>query len=155
MKAKGVESRHFTGYVVQPLNENADAFGYHFKRLREAGQTLLSYYRIMSDEERVLTSSAHQALMDNCINFLECYRLAGGPMVPKCHGFVHLTQSACLSGNPAYTSTAQDESDNGICKAVAERVHGLTWISSVFERLEVLELLEVDLLDCALVSSDT
>ena len=148
LKAKGMESRHFLGYIVYLLDKHADEFGFTFKLLRGAGHALQDYYAILSEEHRRLPQATHIDLMKHCVNHNVLFKSAGGPMVPKSHSFVNMTQDACLSGNPAYTSTAQDESDNGLCKAIAERAHGLTWIVSTFERLEILEMLEVDLHAC-------
>ena len=79
------------------------------------------------------------ALMDACLTFIQCYKAAGGHLLYKFHALVHLTVSACTSGNPAYFSTYWDEHENGVVKTLAEGAHRLTWTRTVFEKLEVME----------------
>ena len=79
------------------------------------------------------------ALMHHCLNFIRCYQDAGGHMVPKFHGMMHLTREVIRSGSPAYKSTYTDEHENGVVKLVGESAHRCTWTRSIFEKLEVME----------------
>ena len=80
-------------------------------------------------------------LMNYCINHLVTYKKAGCRMVPKHHAFIHLTRGINFSGNPRYTSTYEDESENGIIAQIGMKVHRSTFVKSVFERLEVYNAL--------------
>ena len=66
-------------------------------------------------------------------------------MVPKHHGFAHLTQGILFSGNPRFTATYEDEHENGVVAKIALRVHRSTFVKSVFERLDVLHYHDLNL----------
>ena len=86
--------------------------------------------------------SSKKKLFNHCICHVQAYRRAGGCMVPKHHGFIHLTRSILFSGNPRFSATYEDESENGVIAAICKKVHRSTMIKSLFEHLEVLEVLE-------------
>ena len=78
-------------------------------------------------------------LVNLCKTVLAAYKGASGHMVPKMHGFMHLSRSPSFLGNPYFFSTYQDETENGIVAGIGVSVHGLTFYVSVFEKIEVLE----------------
>ena len=77
-----------------------------------------------------------------CKSHVQAYKAAGGHLVAKHHGFIHLTRSILTSGNPRFTSTYEDEHENGVCASICNIVHRSTMVRSAFERLEVLEKLD-------------
>ena len=142
LKAKGSQSRCMVRFCTELLAEHALKTGLEGKLLQRSGLSLMEYYHIMRNEHRKVLQDMQIRLMSACLNHIQLYKKAGGRMVPKHHGMVHLTQSVCTSGNPAYYSTYEDESENGVVAGVGIVVHGLTWIKSVFERLELMQDLD-------------
>ena len=123
------------------LRKHADKCGGEGELLTVAGDSLVAYYEILRNEGRAMTTRGKMRLMHHGVNHILAYQNAGGHMVPKHHAFVHLTRGILFSGNPRFTSTYEDEHENGVVGQIALRVHGTTFTSSVFERLEVLDTL--------------
>ena len=143
LHAKGAQSRDMVGFVVFLFNNNPVVKATHEGTLlHSAGSSLLQYYHIIASEPRKVPFDSQLQLMSHCVNHLLCYKDAGGHMVPKHHGMVHLTQGVCTGGNPAYSSTYEDESENGEVGKIGITAHGLTWTKTVFEHLQVLDELD-------------
>ena len=141
LKAKGAQSRALVLFCRDLLLKHRNKCGIEGEFLADAGTSLVKYYDVLRREPRCMRVSVKLELLDHCINHLVAYKRAGGHMVPKHHGFVHLTRNIIFSGNPRYTSTYEDESENGIIAGIAERVHRSTFVKCTFERLEVHERL--------------
>jgi hypothetical protein len=139
VKAKGAQGKALVWFCRDLMQKHIAICGKEGQFLAAAGSSLVAYYDVLRTEHRKMNLKAKLELMNHCINHLEAYKLAGGHMVPKHHGFVHLTRSINFSGNPRCTSTYEDESENGIVAAVGVRVHRSTFVKSTFERLELYQ----------------
>ena len=97
----------------------------------------MDMYDIMDEEPRLMPFKSRQRLVDAVVNHVVLYKAAGGHLVHKHHGIVHLALSAEKSGNPKCNSTYEDEHENGIIAQIGLHVHGSTFAKSVFERIEL------------------
>ena len=61
-------------------------------------------------------------------------------MVPKNHSWIHMSFASRFGGNPAFSSTYEDESENGVVAAIGAKAHPHTFAKSVFQRLELLHV---------------
>ena len=141
---KGAQSRALVRFCADLLHEHCEKVGTEGKYLVSAGRALQEYYEILKNEARLMPLNSKLRLMHLCLHHNQLYGLAGGHYVHKHHIFVHLTAQVCFSGNPAATSTYEDESENGVIAGIGAVAHPLTWTRSVFERLEVLDNLALN-----------
>ena len=112
-----------------------------FKLLAKAGDALLCVKRIFKREHRRISPPVVDEMMDACKQHNICFQLAGASLAPKHHRFLHMCDSARVSGNPSYHSTFQDEHENGVVARQSTKCHKLTFQKSVFERIIVGEKL--------------
>ena len=112
-----------------------------------AGAHLLTYYDIIQHGHRKLAIKDYLNLFTHCISHIRLYKAAGGMPIPKHHMWMHLTQDAMQTGNPSFTSTYEDESENGMIAHIALACHRSRFEISLFERLDVLDRLQMDVVD--------
>ena len=124
------------GKVCTGLMQNYD-LGPSGKLLAKAGKALLDVYEVMDVEPRRMSISAQARLIASMVSHVVLYQVAGGHMVYKHHGCIHMALSARYIGNPKYVSTYEDEHENGVVAKIALHAHGATFAKSVFERLEL------------------
>ena len=139
VKCKGGETRALVYFCTEMLHKYKEVCGLQGQFLAASGDALVSYYELCRTEPRNMGIRARLDLMTHAKNHVIAYRRAGGHMVPKHHGFMHLTRGILFSGNPRCTGTYEDEHENGVVAAVALRVHRANFTRSVFERLEVYD----------------
>ena len=142
LKAKGAQSRAAVWFCRDMLRKHAAVCGQEGELLQEACNSLCAYYDLLKKEPRKMTLRAKLHLFGQCVSHVQAYKAAGGHLVAKHHGFIHLTRSILTSGNPRFTSTYEDEHENGVCASICKIVHRSTMVRSAFERLEVLEKLD-------------
>ena len=136
LQAKGGETRNLVKFATKLMED--------FKRdnesnmLHQAGVNLVRFYETMAAEHRRLPLKSRKVLMDSAVRFCAYWKAAGGYFVHKHHGFVHMACDTHKTGNPSYCSTYEDESENGVVARIGAIVHGGTFATSVFERLELL-----------------
>ena len=111
--------------------------GVKAKVLAKAGEALFDVYEVMEQEPRRMTLQARNRLIASMVNHVTLYRSAGGHMVYKHHGAIHMALNAGFQGNPRHVSTYEDEHENGETAKISLRVHGSTFAKSVFERFEL------------------
>jgi hypothetical protein len=141
LKAKGAQSRAMVWYCRDLMQKHSAVCGDEGELLAVAGSSLVAFYDMLRKEQRRLRLADRKKLMGHCINHLQAYRQAGGHMVPKHHGFMHMTRNVAHTGNPRYTGTYEDEHENGIIAEIGQRVHRSTFVRSTFERLDVFDRL--------------
>jgi hypothetical protein len=105
--------------------------------LARAGEALMEMYDVMEQESRCMSLAARQHLVSSAVNHVVFYKAAGGHLVHKHHGVIHMALSASNVGNPKCVSTYEDEHENGVVAKIGIHVHGSTFAKSVFERLEL------------------
>ena len=124
------------------LAKHADRCGEKGAYLLEACQQLIKWYNLVKAEPRNMRMKSKLALFGHAMSHLQAYKAGGGHMVPKHHGFIHLTKSILTSGNPRFSGTYEDESENGFVADICGKVHRTTMVKSTFERLDVKETME-------------
>jgi hypothetical protein len=97
----------------------------------------MKMYAEMEREPRCMSFAARNRLVASAVNHVVFYKAAGGHLVPKHHGLIHMALSAGGQGNPKCVSTYEDEHENGVDAKVCLHVHGATFQSSTFERIEL------------------
>ena len=144
LKAKGGETRGLVKFCVKLMHDAVrKQVGLKAKKLRrmsnlaQAGEKLMDMYAVMEREPRCMSLEARQKLLASAVNHVLLYKLAGGHLVPKHHGIVHMALSAGQQGNPKFVSTYEDEHENGSDAKVGLHVHGMTFEVSTFERIEL------------------
>jgi len=135
LKAKGGQTRGLVKFCTQLMQKAA--CGESGKLLARSGEALLDAYKIMDAEPRCMSLKARQGLVADMVNHVSFYKAAGGHMVYKHHGCLHMALSSQFLGNPKHVSTYEDEHENGVVARVGLHVHGLTFAKSIFERLEL------------------
>ena len=135
LKAKGGQTRCLVKFCTG-LMQKYDC-GPNGKLLARAGVALMEAYDIMHLEPRRMSFKARQGLLVAMINHVVCYQAAGGHLVYKHHGAIHLALMAGWFGNPRHVSTYEDEHENGVLAKIGLRVHGSTFAKSIFERFEL------------------
>lgn len=135
LKAKGGQTRCLVKFCTG-LMQKHDC-GESGRLLAKAGENLMDMYHVMEIEPRVMSLQARQRLLSAMVNHVVLYRAAGGHLVYKHHGGIHMTLMAGWLGNPRHVSTYEDEHENGIVAKVGLHVHGLTFSKSIFERIEL------------------
>jgi hypothetical protein len=135
LKAKGGQTRGLVKFATQLMQKHDTTE--KGKLLAMAGNALLELYETMESEPRVVSFSARKQMVSAMVNHDVFYRAAGGHMVYKHHGALHMVLSAGWHGNPKFVSTYEDEHENGVIARVGLHVHGLTFAKSIFERLEL------------------
>ena len=78
-----------------------------------------------------------EKLISSMVNHVVLYKAAGGHLVYKHHGAIHMVLLAGFQGNPKSVSTYENEHENGVVAKIGVRVHGASFSKSVFERLEL------------------
>jgi hypothetical protein len=136
LKAKGGQTRCLVRFCTE-LMQKHDC-GANGKLLAQAGKALLDMYDIMEGEPRRMSLISRRLLVDSVVNHVVFYKAAGGHLVSKHHGALHMALAAGNTGNPRHISTYEDESENGVVAKIGLHVHGSTFSKSVFERLELL-----------------
>ncbi len=94
-------------------------------------------YDIMDDEPRRMSLRSRRLLVEAIKNHVIFYKAAGGHLVSKHHGAIHMALDAGRTGNPKFLSTYEDESENGLIAQIGLHVHGAAFAKSVFERIEL------------------
>ena len=135
LKAKGGQTRCLVKFCAQLMHRHN--CGTKGAALAKAGDALLQLYKTMENEPRRISTKAAQTMIASIVNHVAFYQDAGGHMVYKHHGAIHMALNAQWQGNPRHVSTYEDESENGVCARIGLRAHGLTFAKSVFERIEV------------------
>ena len=97
----------------------------------------MDLYAVMEEESRCMSFKARRRLVSAAVNHVSFYKAAGGHLVHKHHGLIHMALSAGRIGNPRCVSTYEDEHENGVVARIGLHVHGSTFAKSVFERLEL------------------
>ena len=77
--------------------------------------------------------------MNKVVHFNTCFKMAGGKLVYKNHGLVHMVYSMNAHGNPAYFSTYEDDHENGEVAIQAKAAHMLRFAFTVLQRSVVQE----------------
>ena len=139
LKAKGAPSKAFIWFCRDMLRKYRHKCGEQGQLLAESCDQLIMYYDLLRSEHRRMRKGSQRKLLDHCIISIQAYKAAGGYMVPKHHAFVHLSKEPAFSGNPRFKSTYEDESENGIIAKICTRVHRSTFVTSVFERIQVYD----------------
>ena len=96
---------------------------------------LLTYYRVMASEERVMPHETRRILFDACLGCTAAFIEADGNPTPKFHLWVHWSMQLVKHGNARFYNTYVDESLNGTIKEIAKRCSSLTCSESVFRRI--------------------
>jgi hypothetical protein len=135
LRAKGGETRGLVKFCTG-LMKKFDC-GPRGKLLAKAGEALLENYEVMETESRRMSFESRQRLVTSMVNHVVLYKAAGGHLVHKHHGAVHMALKAGTSGNPKCVATYEDEHENGVIARIGIHVHGATFAKSVFERLEL------------------
>ena len=144
--AKGAETRHMLGYIVELLDAHVSELeakrpGHGFA-LRNSCRRLHDAYGVMRKNNRDLSEDDQLELLD-C--FLECgleAKKACVPMIPKFHALPHLGEVANTCGNPAWYSTYEDESTYRDDVRIAQACTIGQFEAKVLSRCELLECLE-------------
>ena len=113
--------------------------GENGRLLAAAGQALLKHYDILDRDSRRMPSGSKRFLLETARDHVLLYKRAGGHLVYKHHGIIHLALSAKLHGNPKCASSYEDEHENGIVARIGAVVHPRQFPTSVFERLAMLD----------------
>ena len=135
LKAKGGQTRCLVKFCTGLMQKFP--CGRNGELLAKAGEHLLEAYEVMDMQPRRMSLKARSQLVTAMVNHVVLYRAAGGHLVYKHHGAIHLACSAATMGNPKSVSTYEDEHENGIVAKVALHVHGSTFAKSIFERVEL------------------
>ena len=142
LKAKGAQSRAAVWFARDMLAKHAERCGQKGAYLLEACEQLIKWYDLVKAEPRNMRVAKKIQLFGHAMSHLQAYKAGGGHMVPKHHGFIHLTKSILTSGNPRFSGTYEDENENGEIADICGKVHRLTMVKSTFERLDVKETME-------------
>ena len=67
LHAKGAETRHMLGFVLQELVLHVHELGDSAKWLIDSGMALSRWYQIVDEEARVMSVGVQQDLMDQCL----------------------------------------------------------------------------------------
>ncbi len=137
LKAKGGQTRCLVKFCTGLMQKYGHDCGTSGQYLAKAGQALLNAYDVMDIEPRRMCILATQRLMSAMVNHVVFYRAAGGHLVYKHHGCIHMALMAGWIGNPKCVSTYEDEHENGVVAKIALVAHGSTFAKSVFERIEL------------------
>ena len=135
LKAKGGQTRCLVRFCKELMEKYP--LGEKGKLLAKAGEHLLHAYEVMDLQPRRMPAKARAELVAAMVNHVVLYKAAGGHLVYKHHGAIHMCLSATEQGNPKTVSTYQDENENGLIAKIGIHVHGSTFAQSVFERLEL------------------
>jgi hypothetical protein len=148
LKAKGGQTRCLVRFCTELMQKHN--CGDDGKLLAQSGQALVDMYDIMEHEPRRMSLNSRRLLVQAAVNHVTLYKAAGGHLVHKHHGVLHMAVDAGRTGNPRHISTYEDESENGVVAKIGLRCHGLTFAKSVFERLELTnpESRVLPFLDC-------
>ena len=94
------------------------------KGLLAASEALLEWYRIVkSHGVRIPMPECQRALGLATKHNSLCSRHSNYSCKPKHHGLVEMTKAMPFSGNPAFSSTYNDESLNSVIARIARSVH--------------------------------
>jgi len=141
LKAKGGATRGLVKFCVELMQENQGGLKgkklMRMSNLARAGEALMKMYAEMEREPRCMSFAARHRLVASAVNHVVFYKAAGGHLVHKHHGLIHMALSAGGQGNPKCVSTYEDEHENGVDAKVCLHVHGATFQSSTFERIEL------------------
>ena len=140
LHAKGGESQDLVAFATRLCYTHAHRND-GFKLLATSGSALMEAKSIFKNAPKKLGPDLEAALMKSCVSHLVSYRAVGGHMVPKHHEYFHLCKLASFFGNPSYSSTWNDESENGLIKKMFITIHSSNFEISMFERLLVQRLL--------------
>ena len=135
LRAKDGQTRGLVKFCTE-LVKKVDC-GKQGKLLALSGQSLLDCYEVMDEEPRRMTLLGREKLISSMVNHVVLYKAAGGHLVYKHHGAIHMVLLAGFQGNPKSVSTYEDEHENGVVAKIGVRVHGASFSKSVFERLEL------------------
>lgn len=135
LKAKGGQTRCLVKFCTELMQKHG--LGTQGRLLARAGEALMDVYQVMAREPRKVSLEGRQQLVAAMVNHVVCYKAAGGHLVYKHHGAIHMALMAGSLGNPRHISTYEDEHENGMIARIGIGVHGATFAKSVFERLEL------------------
>ena len=136
LKAKRGQTRCLVKFCAQLMHKHKSSPNGKFALLAKVGDSLLKFYQVMEDEPRQISYKAGQRLIEHMV-YVVLFAAAGGHLVYKHHGAVHLALNARKQGNPRHVSTYEDEHENGVCARIGARTHGLTFSKTIFELLEI------------------
>jgi hypothetical protein len=135
LKAKGGETRGLVKFCTELMQKHKCK--QKGQLLARSGEALMDFYAVMEEESRCMSFKAKRRLVSAAVNHVSFYKAAGGHLVHKHHGLIHMALSAGRIGNPRCVSTYEDEHENGVVARIGLHVHGSTFAKSVFERLEL------------------
>jgi uncharacterized membrane protein YeaQ/YmgE (transglycosylase-associated protein family) len=135
LKAKGGQTRCLVQFCTN-LMQRHDC-GNQGRLLAQAGEALMEAYQVMEREPRKVSLEGRRQLVAAMVSHVVLYKAAGGHLVYKHHGAIHMALMAGWLGNPRHISTYEDEHENGIIARIGIGVHGATFAKSIFERLEL------------------
>jgi len=135
LKAKGGQTRVLVKFCTELMNKYD--LGKQGRLLAKAGASLMDLYATMAEEPRRVSLAGRHKMVESVVNHVVFYRAAGGHLVYKHHGAIHLACMAGFQGNPRHVSTYEDEHENGVIARIGLHVHGSTFAKSIFERIEL------------------
>ena len=137
LKCRAGESRGLLKFTLRTLKEHVDVLGEQGLHLVRAGDAIERYAMLLKTEPRVMSMAVRQDMMNCAIGFNMSYKAAGGHEVPKFHSFIHMTYGIGFMGNPAYYSTYEDESENGLVARIGRSTSMCQFSFSVLVKLHV------------------
>ena len=109
----------------------------------KAGECLTEYLKLMRNAPRVVPEPICKRMISLAVQHNQLAAMAGVPMLPKHHIFIHLTPYILYTGNPKYFSNFLDEGLNATIKSIAQCAHRLTWERSIFVHVRLIATVDL------------
>lgn len=136
LKTKAAESRTLLGWILELLKEFRVGLDWKGALLLIAVESLLQWHEILRIEQRRMPVATRCKIFELGLTIVNAYAAAEGHCVPKFHLFVHLCFDMCHhQGNARFYHTYCDESLNGRLARIGNKVHPVTFASSIWRRV--------------------
>ena len=122
--AKAAETRHLLKFGQQLVHEHMALLGDVGVSLAVATDNLVGFYNVMQREPMKMSPLGVQLLQAHMSEFLKAWKAAGGHMYYKHHMAWHMAQQCDRTGNPRFSHTYPDETENRYMGTVAKSCHG-------------------------------
>ena len=132
--ARGGEVRGLLRFALAVSQRFAE-FDPVFPLLASAVSAVLDINAMLRILPRKVPPDKQARICQLYFRFCECYLRSGGSPMPKLHGGAHMyVHDMAYFGNPRFTGTWQDESENGLGATIARSNHGSTFSMSLHQK---------------------